>query len=321
MTTPKLQKTKLAIIGSGPAGLTAAIYASRAKLEPLIIAGNQPGGQLMITTDVDDFPGFPEGIQGPDLMSQMTKQAERFGTKLIRDNVKEVNFSDHPFFLTLDSRLLIQAEAVIIATGASARWLGLDNEKRLTGRGVSACAVCDAPFFKEKPVVVIGGGDTALREALHLTKFASSVTVVHRRDKLRAMKELQDRAFKNEKIKWVWNTQVLDILGEAKVEGIKINREDKEETLVTDAVFVAIGHQPNTSFLRGQVDIGEKGYVLVTDGTKTSVPGVFVAGDVSDWKYRQAVTAAGEGSKAALEAEAYLDELEVKQPATTNVSV
>jgi len=295
------------IIGSGPAGLTAAIYTSRARLETLVIGGATWGGQLMLTSEVENFPGFPDGILGPELMGKMRMQAERFGAKILFEDVTFLDFSSRPFEMRVGDKSL-EAKAVIIATGASAKWLGLEAEKRLMGRGVSACATCDAPFFREKKTVVVGGGDTAMDEALALSKYALEVTIVHRRDQLRASKILQERVFANKKINFVWNTVVEDILGEDRVKGVKLKNVQTGEvtTLSTNAVFVAIGHKPNTGVFKGQIDLDEKGYIIVHDGTRTSVEGVFAAGDVQDYRYKQAVTAGGSGCKAALDAEKYL---------------
>ena len=299
------------IIGSGPAGLTAAIYASRGKLKTLVIAGATPGGQLTLTTDVEDFPGFPEVIQGPELMARMRKQAERLGAEFIAGNVIKADFSSKPFKVTSGSVLFL-AQTIIIATGASAKWLGLPSEQRLIGKGVSACAVCDAAFFREKIVAVVGGGDSALREALFLTKFAAEVTVIHRRDALRAFPALQDRATTNPKIKFIWNKTVEKVLGENKVEGVKMKnvKTAQVDEMKLDGLFIAVGHKPNTGFLKGQVDLDEKDYVKVSDDTKTSVPGVFAAGDVHDPRYQQAVTAAGDGCRAAMDAQDWLEEEE-----------
>jgi len=296
------------IIGSGPAGFTAAIYTSRARLETLIISGSLWGGQLMLTTEVENFPGFEEGILGPDLMDKMRKQAERFGAEILFDEATQVDFSSKPFKVKAGDRTF-EGRSVIIATGAMTRWLGLESEERLRGRGVSTCATCDAAFFKDKVAVVVGGGDTAVEEALALARFTRKVTVIHRRDKLRATKVLQERAFKNDKISFLWDTVVQEILGKEKVEGIRLKnvKTGEESELATDAVFVAIGYKPNTDIFRGQIDLDEKGYVIVRDETKTSVEGVFVAGDAGDYRYRQAVTAAGAGCKAALDAQRYLE--------------
>lgn len=296
------------IIGSGPAGFTAAVYTSRARLDTLIIAGGLWGGQLMLTTEVENFPGFEEGILGPDLMEKMRKQAERFGAEILFEEATQVDFSAKPFKAKVGDRTF-EGRSVIVATGASARWLGLESEERLRGRGVSTCATCDGAFFKDKMAVVVGGGDTAIEEALALTKFARKVTVIHRRDKLRATKVLQERAFKNDKISFLWDTVVQEILGNEKVEGVRLKnvKTGEESEMATDAVFVAIGYKPNTDIFRGQIDLDERGYVVVRNETKTSVEGVFVAGDVEDYRYRQAVSAAGAGCKAALDAQRYLE--------------
>lgn len=299
---------KLIIIGSGPAGLSAAIYAARGGLSPLVIAGRGAGGQLMLTTDVDDFPGFPEGIQGPELMTKMRAQAERFETRFINEDVLSVDFSSKPFKVNTESSQL-QSESVIIATGASARWLGLDSEQKMIGRGVSACAVCDGLFFKDKDLIVVGGGDTAMRETQHLSKVAKSVTLVHRRDTFRAQEALVSLIKSKPNVKFLMNTEVVEILGDQKVSGAKLRDIQKNEIteMPIDGIFVAIGHKPNTDFLKGQIDLDEHGYVVFHDVTKTSVEGVFVAGDVSDQRYRQGVTAAGVGAAAALDVEWYLE--------------
>ncbi len=299
---------KLVIIGSGPAGLTAAIYAARGNLTPLVISGREAGGQLMLTTDVDDFPGFPDGIQGPDLMMKMRAQAGKFGTRFINEDVKSVDFSKTPFEIQTETKL-VKTKSVILATGASAMWLGLESEQRLIGHGVSACAVCDGLFFKDKNVIVVGGGDTAMREAQHLSKFAKKVTIIHRRDSLRAQRALVDLVKSKPNIDFLFNSEVVDILGEGKVQGVTLKDTKTEETkkIDIDGVFVAIGHKPNTSFLKGQIDLDEKGYIVTVDEVKTKIAGIYVSGDVSDFKYRQAVTAAGSGTKAALEVESFLE--------------
>jgi len=297
------------IIGSGPAGLTAAIYTCRAKLSTLVIGGASWGGQLMLTSEVENFPGFPNSILGPDLMAKIRTQAERFGAKIMFEDVTAIDFRSRPFRISVGDRGF-EAKAVILATGASAKWLGLPSEARLRGRGVSACATCDAPFFRDKKAVVVGGGDTALDEALALSKYAREVTVVHRRDQLRASKILQDRVFADKKISFVWNSVVADILGKDRVEGARLKnvQTGAESTLATDAVFVAIGYKPITDIFKGQIDLNENGYIIAHDETKTNLEGVFVAGDNQDKRYKQAVTAASAGCKAALDAEKYLQE-------------
>jgi thioredoxin reductase (NADPH) len=302
------------IIGSGPAGFTAAIYASRANLAPLMFEGSvTAGGALMNTTDVENFPGFPDGILGPDLMDALRKQAERFGTQIITDDVIDVDLTGDVKVITAGDGSVHRARAVIIATGSAYRELGLPNEQRLTGRGVSWCATCDGFFFRGQDIAVVGGGDSAVEEATFLTRFANSVTVIHRRDQLRASKIMQQRAFNNPKIKFVWDSEVVDVLGDHKVSGLRIrNRETgAESTLDVTGLFVAIGHEPRTELLAGQVDLDEAGYVKVAQPTtQTNLPGVFASGDVVDHIYRQAVTAAGTGCAAALDAERYLAALE-----------
>ena len=304
--------TRVLIIGAGPAGYTAAIYAARAGLMPVLVAGLQPGGQLMITTDVENYPGFETAIQGPWLMEQMQKQAEHVGTRVINDLVMEVDFSRRPFRCVGDGGDVYLAETVVIATGAQARWLGLPSEARLQGAGVSACATCDGFFYRGKRVAVIGGGNTAVEEALYLTHHAERVTLVHRRDSLRAEKILQRRLFEHPKIDVVWDSAVEEIVGAGQPEvvtGVRLRnvRTGAERQLDVDGVFVAIGHTPNTSVFRGQVALDDEGYVVTRPGvTQTSVPGVFAAGDVQDRQWRQAITAAGTGCIAALEAERFL---------------
>jgi thioredoxin reductase (NADPH) len=304
---------KVVIIGSGPAGYTAAIYAARANLEPCLIDGMQPGGQLTITTDVENYPGFPEGIQGPEMMDRFRAQADRFGTRFIDGRVTGVDFTKRPFTLSVDDEVEIHTHSVIIATGAQAKWLGLPSEMELSGHGVSACATCDGFFFKDVPVLVVGGGDTAMEEATFLTKFASKVTVVHRRDELRASKIMQERAFKNPKIEFVWDSAIKEIKGNKTTGVTGAVIENLKTGELTDfpcqGLFVAIGHKPNTEVFKEQLELHDTGYVkLVEPGTtKTSVPGVFVAGDAADSVYRQAVTAAGTGCAAALEAERFLE--------------
>jgi thioredoxin reductase (NADPH) len=300
---------KMIIIGSGPAGLTAAIYASRAGLEPLMVEGMERGGQLMITTDVENFPGFPDGVMGPELMEQMRKQAERFGTRIITSNVTEVDFTERPFKVWVGQDLY-EGDSIVISTGASARWLGVPGEERLTGFGVSACATCDGFFFRDRELVVVGGGDTAMEEAIFLTKFASKVTVIHRRDEFRASTIMAERVVNHPKIEVMWNSAVDEVYGETLVEGIKIRSTVTDE--ITDfpveGVFVAIGHIPNTKVFADRIDLDESGYILTEPGqSATSVEGVYAAGDVTDKVYRQAVTAAGMGCQAALDAERWLD--------------
>lgn len=300
---------KVIIIGSGPAGYTAAIYTARAGLEPLVLGGTQSGGQLMITTDVENYPGFPEGIQGPELMEKFRKQAERFGTHVMDIDVTAVDLRVKPFVVRAGEHMYT-ADSIVIATGASAKWIGLESELKLRGRGVSACATCDAFFFKGKDVFVVGGGDTAMEEALFLTKFAKSVTVVHRRAALRASKIMQRKAMSNPKISFIFNSEVNDVLGTDHVTGLEIKNviEGSTKTVPADGLFIAIGHEPNTILFRGHLDTDSRGYLIVSDRTKTNVEGVFAAGDVRDPRYRQAVTAAGSGCEAALDLEKYLEE-------------
>jgi thioredoxin reductase (NADPH) len=295
------------IVGSGPAGWTAAVYSARANLKTLVFTGVQAGGQLQLTTEVENYPGFANGIMGPELMDQMREQAVRFGTELVEDDVTRVDFSTRPLTAFVGDQAY-HGKAVILATGASAIWLGLDSEERLRGRGVSSCATCDGFFFRNQDIAVVGGGDTAMEEATFLTTFANKVTVIHRRDELRASKIMQDRARANPKIDWAWNKQVVDVLGEKTVEGVRVKdtRTGEESVLPVQGLFVAIGHRPNTDLFKGQVDMDEQGYILAKEHTSTNVPGVFVAGDVRDHRYRQAITAAGEGCMAALDAQEYI---------------
>jgi thioredoxin reductase (NADPH) len=296
------------IIGSGPAGYTAALYASRANLSVLMFQGYEVGGQLMTTSDVENYPGFAEGILGPTLMEQFEKQARRFGTEMIPEDVTAVDFSKRPFTITTDSGEY-KARSVIIATGASAKWLNLPSEQALRGRGVSACATCDGFFFKGKDVAVVGGGDTALEEALFLTRYANHVTLIHRRDSLRASKIMQNRAFKNPKISFLWDTVVTEVLGENAVTGLKVQNVKTGEVseLPVQGLFLAIGHQPNTDLFKGIINMDRQGYIVPVEHTMTNIPGVFAAGDVTDHRYRQAVTAAGDGCRAAIDLERWFE--------------
>ena len=322
---------RVIIIGSGPAGYTAAIYAARAELEPLVIAGSGtdpkigiPGGQLMLTTDVENYPGFPEGVTGPDMMELFRKQAERFGAEIVYADATSVDLSERPFRVRTAKESYL-ADALVIATGAAAKWLGLESEKKLQNRGVSACATCDGALYRGKEIAVVGGGDTAIEEALFLTRFATKVTVIHRRDELRASKIMQDRAFKNEKVDFLWDSEVVEVLGDNDVSGLRIrNRKSGEESeLAVGALFVAIGHVPNTGLFQGLLATDDQGYLTLEEGTRTSVEGVFASGDVADKVYRQAVTAAGTGCAAAIDAERWLAEKEaepIEPVATETVS-
>jgi len=310
MTT---HKTKVIILGSGPAGLSAAIYAARANLEPIVINGIQPGGQLTITTDVENYPGFAESIQGPWLMEQMTKQAEHVGTKIIYDHIKQVDFSKKPFTLIGESDDVYEVDSVIISTGASAKWLGLESEKKFQGFGVSGCATCDGFFFKNQEVIVVGGGNSAVEEALYLTNHAKKVFIVHRRDSFKSEKILQDRLFKNPKIEVIWNHQLQEVTGSLEpksVTGVVLKNTQNGELkeMAINGVFIAIGHKPNTDIFKNtSLKLDEEGYILTKAGTtQTNIPGIYAAGDVQDRVYRQAVTAAGTGCMAALEVEKYL---------------
>jgi thioredoxin reductase (NADPH) len=297
------------IIGSGPAGLTAAIYTARANLHPLVFEGYQYGGQLMTTTEIENFPGFPDGTMGPDLMNDMREQAKHFHANLVQKDVEVVDLTKRPFTVVVEGEKH-QAKVVIIATGAKAKMLGLETEKRLLGRGVSTCATCDGFFFSGKEIMLVGGGDSAMEEALFLTRFASKVSIIHRRDQLRASKIMQDRVFKNEKIQMLWNSVVEDIVGENKVEGVRLRNVKTNELTERkcDGIFLAIGHVPNTQVFEGQLDLDKQGYILTKPGsTATNIPGVFAAGDVQDSKFRQAITAAGSGCMAAIEAERFLE--------------
>ncbi len=296
------------IIGSGPAGLTAGIYAGRANLKPLMIEGFKAGGQLMLTTDVENYPAFPKGLLGPDLIGEMRKQAERFGTEILTADVTTVDFGARPFRVWVEKDLY-EAKAVIVSTGADAKWLALPNEQRLVGHGVSSCATCDGFFFQDQEIMVVGGGDTAMEEALFLTKFGKRVTVVHRRDKLRASKIMQDKAMKHPKVRFIWNSVVEDVLGDDHVTGARLKEVPTGKTWdeLVDGLFIGIGHSPNTKLFVGQLEMDANGYIITHHGTQTSVEGVFAAGDVQDHVYRQAVTAAGSGCMAAIDAERWLD--------------
>ncbi len=298
------------IIGTGPAGLTAAIYAARANLSPVCVEGEQPGGQLTITSDVENFPGFAEGVLGPELMDRFRKQAERFGTRFVQGNVKSVDLSQRPFTLEFADGTQKKTQTLIIATGASAKWLGIPTEKAFMGKGVSSCATCDGFFFRNMDIAVVGGGDTAMEEATFLTRFAKSVLVIHRRDTLRASKIMQEKAMKNPKIRFLWDSAIEEIHGDQAVSAITVRNLKTDETQKIDlqGVFVAIGHQPNTALFKGQLDMEDTGYLQVVPGTtRTNIPGVFAAGDVADHVYRQAVTAAGTGCMAAIDAERFLE--------------
>ncbi|MGD1100387.1 MAG: thioredoxin-disulfide reductase [Thermoplasmata archaeon] len=303
---------RVAILGSGPAGLTAALYAARAELKPVVISGVPPGGQLLITTDVENYPGFPEGIQGPELVDRMRRQAARFGAEFVDDNVTRVDLAKRPFVLETGSRGAVRAEAVIVATGANARWLDLPSENRLKGHGVSACATCDGFFFKGKELAVVGGGDTAMEESLFLTNFATHVTIIHRRDKFRASSIMIERARSHPKVSFLLDSVVEEVLGRETVEGLRVKnvRTGAVTDLQVGGLFVAIGHVPATDVFRGALELDPEGYVTVHQGTRTSVEGVFAAGDVHDRRYRQAVSAAGSGCMAAIDAERWLAEHE-----------
>ncbi|TVQ66123.1 MAG: thioredoxin-disulfide reductase [Balneolaceae bacterium] len=305
---------EVVIVGSGPAGLTAALYAARADLSPIVFEGPEPGGQLMQTTDVENYPGYPEGVMGPKMMQDFREQAVRFGADCRYGYVTGIDFEKRPYKVTVDEETVLYAKTLIISTGASAMWLDLPSEQRLRGKGVSACATCDGAFFRNEHVVIVGGGDTAMEEAMFLTKFASKVTVIHRRGELRASKAMQNRAFANEKIEFIWNSELLEVLGEDVVKGVRVkNRNTGEETVLEDVtgVFVAIGHKPNTDLFKGVLTMDEVGYIQTKgQSTKTDLPGVFACGDAMDAIYRQAVTAAGTGCRAALDAERFLSDHE-----------
>jgi thioredoxin reductase (NADPH) len=304
---------RVIIVGSGPAGLTAAIYAARANLEPLVLAGGLYGGQLMLTTEVENYPGFPEGIMGPDLMIRFREQAERFGARIENVDVTSVDFRSRPLTVrTPDAEF--HTKTVIVATGASARWLGIPGEELLRGRGVSTCATCDGAFFRDKQIVVVGGGDSAMEEALFLTRFGRRVTVIHRRDGLRASKIMGDRARSHEKIDFIWNTVVEEAIGDGQLKALRLHNivDGSRYDFDADALFIAIGHTPNTGIFKGQLHLDEAGYIISPDGVTTNIEGVFVAGDVNDIRYKQAVTAAGAGCRAAMDAEKYLEALEFR---------
>jgi thioredoxin reductase (NADPH) len=308
---------KLVIVGSGPAGLTAAIYAARANLEPVVLAGSAPGGQLMLTSDVENYPGFPDGIQGPDLMAAFRAQAERFGTRILDVDIDRVDFSQRPFRIWARGTEY-RAQAVIVATGASALWLGLDSETRLRGRGVSACATCDGFFFRDREIAVVGGGDTAFEEATYLTRFATKVHLLHRRDTFRASKIMVDRALAHPKIDVHPNVAVEEVLGDEKVHGVRLRDTQTGETseMPVEGLFIAIGYEPNTAAFRDWLEVDEKGYLVVHDETGSKIDGVFIAGDVHDHRYRQAVTAAADGCKAAIDAERWLEAQGITEAAT-----
>jgi thioredoxin reductase (NADPH) len=324
MTAPA--DREVVIIGSGPAGLTAALYAARANLKPLLIEGLEAGGQLMLTTMVENWPGFRDGIMGPDLMGEIRAQAERFGTEVTNGNVVSVDLKQRPFTITVQDGRKVTTRALIIATGASARWLDIGSDRKLSGHGVSTCATCDGYFFRGKPIAVVGGGDSALEEATYLTRFASKVTLIHRRDTLRASKIMQDKAFANPKIDFIWDSEVVDVNDMAKGEVtdlvIKNLKTGELSGLAVDGLFIAIGHTPNTSLFAGQIELDPSGYIITRDGTRTTVPGVFAAGDVQDHVYRQAITAAGSGCMAAIDAERYLEGLShtMEESASAHIS-
>ena len=313
---------RVLILGSGPAGLTAALYAARANLKPVLVEGLEAGGQLMLTTAVENFPGFPDGIMGPELMTQMRAQAERFGTTVLQGDVTSLDLQNRPFSIALADGRRMTTDTLIIATGASARWLDIGSDRRLSGHGVSTCATCDGYFFRGKPIAVVGGGDSALEEAIYLTRFASKVSLIHRRDTLRASKIMQDKAFANPKIEFIWDSEVEKVNDPERKEVVSITLRNVKtgalSDLAVDGVFIAIGHTPNTKLFKGQIDLDENGYILTHSGTKTNVPGVFAAGDVQDHHYRQAITAAGTGCMAAIDAERYIDGLPEEDEATND---
>jgi thioredoxin reductase (NADPH) len=311
---------RVVIIGSGPAGLTAALYTARANLKPLLIEGLEAGGQLMLTTMVENWPGFRDGIMGPDLMAEMRAQAERFGAEIIQNNVAKVDLRERPFTIALADGRSMLADALIVATGASARWLDIGSDRKLSGHGVSTCATCDGYFFRGKPIAVVGGGDSALEEATYLTRFASKVILIHRRDTLRASKIMQDKAFANPKIEFLWDSEIASVndVQKGEVTGVTVRnlKTGALTEVALDGVFIAIGHTPNTSLFSGQIELDANGYIVTHDGSRTSVPGVFAAGDVQDHVYRQAITAAGSGCMAAIDAERFLEGLPGHDPVT-----
>jgi thioredoxin reductase (NADPH) len=317
-----IEARKVVVIGSGPAGLTAALYTGRANLRPLLLEGLEAGGQLMLTTMVENWPGFRDGIMGPDLMAEMRVQAERFGAEVKQGNVTAVDLSKRPFVITLGDGTAYSAESLIIATGASARWLDIGSDRKLSGHGVSTCATCDGYFFRGRPIAVVGGGDSAMEEAIYLTRFASKVTVIHRRDTLRASKIMQDKAFANPKIEFLWDSDVAKVNDVVKGEVTSLTVRNLKTGALTDlavdGLFIAIGHTPNTGLFKGQLQLDANGYIVTHSGSKTSVPGVFAAGDVQDHVYRQAITAAGSGCMAAIDAERYLEGIppEIHESAT-----
>ena len=315
---------KVVIIGSGPAGLTAALYAARASLSPLLVEGLEAGGQLMYTTAVENFPGFPEGIQGPELMAAMRQQAERFGTRFLQGDVSQVELQKRPFTLHFADGRRVSTETLIIATGASARWLDIGSDRKLSGHGVSTCATCDGYFFRGKPIAVVGGGDSAMEEAIYLTRHASKVTVIHRRDSLRASKIMQDKAFANPKIAFLWDSEIAEVndVARGEVTGITVRnlKTGALSDVALEGVFIAIGHTPNTKLFTGQIELDENGYVRTHSGSRTNIPGVFAAGDVQDHHYRQAITAAGSGCMAAMDAERFLDGLPDEDESTNEVA-
>jgi len=315
---------KVVIIGSGPAGLTAALYAARASLSPVLVEGLEAGGQLMYTTAVENFPGFPDGIQGPELMAAMRQQAERFGTRFLQGDVSQVELQKRPFTLHFADGRRVSTETLIIATGASARWLDIGSDRKLSGHGVSTCATCDGYFFRGKPIAVVGGGDSAMEEAIYLTRHASKVTVIHRRDSLRASKIMQDKAFANPKIAFLWDSEIAEVndVARGEVTGITVRnlKTGALSDVALEGVFIAIGHTPNTKLFTGQIELDENGYVRTHSGSRTNIPGVFAAGDVQDHHYRQAITAAGSGCMAAMDAERFLDGLPDEDESTNEVA-